>query len=282
MKKFVKVIIILGAIVIGLLIIGLLVDDSGYSIDNSEPTQSDAVTPLSSEECKGQDSEAVVAAFTNAGFENVRTELLKENNIGENANHTVESISIGTEHSFDKNSIFRKTDKVIIRYYPNKERYWYISDSTARGIIQSMTVKYPEIQINESMVKNTKNAGGDLTIIDFGDKCIMFSYGDGDNVKSYKVVSKTDKTPEALDSVFDLANKLYITVAEANKICDANAISDCLNDIRVNVENSDTRSYSGREGIKDASIMYEANRGEYDGENHFPAPFKLHMIYSHW
>ena len=281
-----KILIVVGVVFGIFLVFGIYVAREGdLDIEPVADTLgAEVIAPLSSEECKGKKYEEVVAAFKSAGFKNVNIVPLK-NNTNENLSKTVESVVIGnrTGASFNKNEKFRENETVAVNFYPSVERFAFIKDYNVRDVIQRLTLKYPEIIITEEMVRNTKNAGGDLTIIDLGDMYLHFGYGDGDSVKSFDVISKVDRTDENISRVFDVANKLYTTVTEKYNISDGVGVNNSLNDILGHLtedrfNNGRKERYSSSLGRK-SSITYVQNTEDYDGENYFDVPFILTLTY---
>jgi hypothetical protein len=90
-----------------------------------ELAQDEARAPMSSERAQGMSREDVIAAFREAGFEDVRPEGLRD--LGFLRRHLsssegqVTTVRIGRRSDFNADAIFRKSDVVSVRYHSAKE-----------------------------------------------------------------------------------------------------------------------------------------------------------------
>lgn len=114
--------VLLCAEIVGLIAIlcGVFEKKNGLRLASDE-----AQAPISSKQARGMDYEDVVAAFHEAGFEDIRPMGLDD--LGFLRRHLcssenrVESIRIGNKSDFEANAIFIKSDVVSVRYHSAKE-----------------------------------------------------------------------------------------------------------------------------------------------------------------
>lgn len=113
-KKYWYILVIIVVAFITLLIVVGVVSSNKDKANH--PNQVKA--PTSSEMCKGEDYESIVAKFKNAGFENIKTEKITDLITGwVTKDGSVEKVLINGDPDYSTSTWYLPTDEVVIRYH---------------------------------------------------------------------------------------------------------------------------------------------------------------------
>ena len=102
--------------------------ETKYIEIKSDVGENEAMVPTSASDCKYENYKDIEKAFKNAGFTNVKTEILYDIVLGWTDEGEVEKVSINGATNFKRGNIFEKDAAVIITYHmkekddPNKKQ----------------------------------------------------------------------------------------------------------------------------------------------------------------
>lgn len=166
--------------------------------------ENEAMVPSSASNCKYENYKDIEKAFKNAGFTNIKTEILYDIILGWTDEGEVESVSINGKTDFKRGDVFSKDAAIVITYHmkeeddPNKNEETISDTSTSEkpSPVSYSTNDYETAQKGNTGVFSYKNKSGSYDvywIIDFDEGYVYwFTEGNGESTcDKVKIVSGT-------------------------------------------------------------------------------------------
>ena len=92
-----------------------------YEENKSAVKENEAMVPLSAHDCKDKNYREIEEAFKNAGFTDIKTDILYDISFGFTAEGSVKQVSVNGKAEFARGDVFAREVPVIITYHMKKE-----------------------------------------------------------------------------------------------------------------------------------------------------------------
>lgn len=160
--------------------------------------ENEAMIPASALDCKYENYKDIEKVFKNAGFTNIKTEILYDIVLGWTNEGEVEKVSINGETDFQRGDVFAKDAAIVITYHmkeeddPNKKEETKPDTSTSEmsSSVFYSTNDYENAQKGNTGVFSYKNKSGSYDvywIIDFDEGYVFFFTEGNDDTTCDKV-----------------------------------------------------------------------------------------------